>query len=109
MQCEAACDNTMEPASSWGITDHAYTQVTALIKGELKEVRRAIIRSVTPQDRSRHTKALNISASKRSQRIDANCRSNGSLGSRNSGERCNTGRRRHKYYDLEKHVHACAE
>jgi HlyD family secretion protein len=40
-------DNTMEPIKlELGITDHAYTEVTALIKGELKEGDALIIRSV---------------------------------------------------------------
>src|ERR1700720_1450846 len=43
-------DNTMEPVKvSLGITDHAYTQVTALIKGDLKEGDALIIRSVMPK------------------------------------------------------------
>jgi HlyD family secretion protein len=43
-------DNTMEPVKvSLGITDHAYTQVTALIKGELKDGDALIIRSVMPK------------------------------------------------------------
>ncbi len=43
-------DNTMEPVKiSLGITDHAYTQVKALIKGELKEGEALIIRSVMPK------------------------------------------------------------
>ena len=40
-------DNTMEPVKvSLGITDHAYTEVRALVKGELKEGDELIIRSV---------------------------------------------------------------
>jgi len=40
-------DNTMEPVKvSLGITDHAYTEVRALVKGELKEGDEVIIRSV---------------------------------------------------------------
>jgi HlyD family secretion protein len=43
-------DNTMEPIKvSLGITDHSYTEVTALIKGELKEGDELIIRSVMPK------------------------------------------------------------
>jgi len=43
-------DNTIEPVKvSLGITDHSYTQVTALIKGELKEGDELIIRSVVPK------------------------------------------------------------
>src|ERR1700682_3457809 len=43
-------DNTLEPVKvSLGITDHAYTEVTALIKGELKEGDALIIRSVMPK------------------------------------------------------------
>jgi len=43
-------DNTMEPVKiSLGITDHAYTQVTELIKGELKDGEALIIRSVVPK------------------------------------------------------------
>jgi HlyD family secretion protein len=41
-------DNSMEPVKvSLGITDHAYTEVGALLKGELKEGEDVIIRSVT--------------------------------------------------------------
>ena len=40
-------DNTMEPVKvSLGITDHAFTEVTAVLKGELKEREDLIIRSV---------------------------------------------------------------
>jgi HlyD family secretion protein len=43
-------DNTMEPVKiSLGITDHAYTQVASVIKGELKEGDGLIIRSVVPK------------------------------------------------------------
>jgi len=43
-------DNTMEPVKvSLGITDHSYTEVTTLIKGELKEGDELIIRSVMPK------------------------------------------------------------
>lgn len=43
-------DNTMEPVKvSLGITDHSYTQVTSLLKGELKEGDAVIIRSVMPK------------------------------------------------------------
>jgi HlyD family secretion protein len=41
-------DNSMEPVKvSLGITDHAYTEATAILKGELKEGDDVIIRSVT--------------------------------------------------------------
>ena len=41
-------DNTMEPVRvSLGITDHAYTEVSAILKGELKEGDDLVIRSVT--------------------------------------------------------------
>src|SRR5215469_11882498 len=41
-------DNTMEPVKvSLGITDHAYTEVANLLKGELKPGDNVIIRSVT--------------------------------------------------------------
>ncbi len=40
-------DNTMEPVKvSLGITDHAFSEVTAVLKGELKEGDNLIIRSV---------------------------------------------------------------
>ena len=43
-------DNTMEPVKvSLGITDHAYTEVSAVLKGELKESDDVIIRSVAPK------------------------------------------------------------
>jgi HlyD family secretion protein len=42
--------NTMEPVKvSLGITDHSYTEVTAVLKGALKEGDEVIIRSVVPQ------------------------------------------------------------
>jgi HlyD family secretion protein len=41
-------DNTIEPVKvSLGITDHAYTEVTALLNGELKQGDDVIIRSIT--------------------------------------------------------------
>jgi HlyD family secretion protein len=41
-------DNSMEPVKvSLGITDHAYTEANAILKGELKEGDDVIIRSVT--------------------------------------------------------------
>jgi HlyD family secretion protein len=43
-------DNTMEPVRvSLGITDHAYTEVGSVLKGELKEGDEVIIRSVAPK------------------------------------------------------------
>src|SRR6266403_1764082 len=46
-------DNTMEPIKiSLGITDHAYTQVAAVIKGELKEGDALIIRSAMPKSQA---------------------------------------------------------
>jgi HlyD family secretion protein len=40
-------DNTMEPVKvSLGITDHAFTEITAVLKGELKEGDDLVIRSV---------------------------------------------------------------
>src|SRR5216110_774995 len=43
-------DNTMEPVKvSLGITDHAYTEVTSVLRGELKEAEEVIIRSVAPK------------------------------------------------------------
>jgi len=46
-------DNTMEPVKiSLGITDHAYTQVASVIKGELKEGDSLIIRSVLPKNQA---------------------------------------------------------
>jgi HlyD family secretion protein len=46
-------DNTMEPVKiSLGITDHAYTQVGAVVKGELKEGDALIIRSVVPKSQA---------------------------------------------------------
>jgi hypothetical protein len=40
----------MEPVKvSLGITDHAYTQVTALMKGELEDGEALVIRSVMPK------------------------------------------------------------
>ena len=46
-------DNTMEPVKvSLGITDHAYTEVTAVLRGELKEGDDLVIRSVVPKGQS---------------------------------------------------------
>src|SRR5271169_5115986 len=46
-------DNTMEPVKvSLGITDHAYTEVGAVLKGELKEGDDVIIRSVAPKTKA---------------------------------------------------------
>jgi HlyD family secretion protein len=46
-------DNTMEPVKiSLGITDHAYTQVASVIKGDLKEGEALIIRSVMPKSQA---------------------------------------------------------
>jgi HlyD family secretion protein len=43
-------DNTMEPVKvSLGITDHSYTEIAALLKGELKEGDEVIVRSVVPK------------------------------------------------------------
>jgi len=43
-------DKTMEPVKvSLGITDHAYTEVSSVLKGELKESDDVIIRSVVPK------------------------------------------------------------
>jgi HlyD family secretion protein len=43
-------DNSMEPIKvSLGITDHSYTEVTAVLKGGLKEGDELIIRSVVPK------------------------------------------------------------
>ena len=43
-------DNSMEPVKvSLGITDHAFTQVTAVLKGELKDGDEVIIRSIMPK------------------------------------------------------------
>jgi HlyD family secretion protein len=46
-------DNTMEPVKvSLGITDHAFTEVSALLKGDLKEGDAVIIRTVTPKNQA---------------------------------------------------------
>jgi hypothetical protein len=43
-------DKTLEPVKvSIGITDHAYTEVGAVLKGELKPGDEVVIRSVTPK------------------------------------------------------------
>ena len=43
-------DKTMEPVKvSLGITDHAYTEVTAVLSGDLQETDEVIIRSVAPK------------------------------------------------------------
>jgi HlyD family secretion protein len=46
-------DQSMEPVKvSLGITDHAYTEVSAILKGDLKEGDEVIIRSVTPKNQA---------------------------------------------------------
>ena len=46
-------DHTLEPVRiALGITDHAYTQVTAVLKGNLKEGDELIIRSLLPKGQS---------------------------------------------------------
>jgi HlyD family secretion protein len=46
-------DNTMEPVKvSLGITDHAYTELSTVLKGELKQGDDVIIRSVSPKTQS---------------------------------------------------------
>jgi HlyD family secretion protein len=46
-------DHTMEPVKvSLGITDHAYTEVSAVLRGELKQGDDVIIRSVMPKNQS---------------------------------------------------------
>src|SRR5229473_5904543 len=46
-------DNTLEPVKvSLGITDHAYTEVTAVLKGELKQGNDLIIRSVSAKSQA---------------------------------------------------------
>ena len=43
-------DNTLEPVKvAIGITDHAYTEVAAVLKGELKPGEEVVIRSVAPK------------------------------------------------------------
>jgi HlyD family secretion protein len=43
-------DKTMEPVKvSLGITDHAYTEITSVLNGDLKEGDNVVIRSVTPK------------------------------------------------------------
>jgi len=46
-------DNSMEPVKiSLGITDHAYTQVVAVLKGQLKEGDEVVIRSIVSKNQS---------------------------------------------------------
>jgi HlyD family secretion protein len=46
-------DNSLEPVKiSLGITDHAYTQVSGVLRGELKEGDELIIRSVLPKNQT---------------------------------------------------------
>ena len=46
-------DNTLEPVKvSIGITDHAYTEVKALLKGNVREGDEVIIRSVAPKSQT---------------------------------------------------------
>ena len=44
-------DNSMEPVKvSLGITDHGYTQITGVLKGQLNEGDELIIRSTVPKN-----------------------------------------------------------
>jgi HlyD family secretion protein len=44
-------DNTMEPVKvSLGITDHAFTEILAIIKGDLKDGDAVVIRSIVPKN-----------------------------------------------------------
>jgi hypothetical protein len=46
-------DKTLEPVKvSLGITDHSYTQLNAVLKGELKEGDELVIRSVVPKNQT---------------------------------------------------------
>ena len=46
-------DNTMEPVKvALGITDHAYTEVTSVLHGDLKEGDELVVRSVMPKSSS---------------------------------------------------------
>jgi hypothetical protein len=46
-------DNSLEPVKvSLGITDHSYTQISAVLKGELKEGEELVIRSVVPKNQT---------------------------------------------------------
>jgi HlyD family secretion protein len=46
-------DNTMEPVKvSLGITDHAFTEVLTVLKGELKDGDAVVIRSVVPKNQT---------------------------------------------------------
>jgi hypothetical protein len=50
-------DNTLEPIKvSIGITDHAYTEVGAVLKGELKPGDEVVIRSIAPKTAAPSTK-----------------------------------------------------
>jgi HlyD family secretion protein len=50
-------DNTLEPVKvSIGITDHAYTEVGAVLKGELKPGDEVVIRSIAPKTAAPSTK-----------------------------------------------------
>jgi HlyD family secretion protein len=49
-------DNTMEPVKiALGITDHAYTEVTSVLQGELKPGEDLVIRSVVPKSQAPST------------------------------------------------------
>jgi HlyD family secretion protein len=46
-------DNTLEPVKvSLGITDHAFTEITAVLKGQLKDGDALVIRSVVPKNQA---------------------------------------------------------
>ena len=46
-------DNSLVPVKvSLGITDHAFTEVLAVLKGELKENDAVVIRSVVPKNQT---------------------------------------------------------
>ena len=46
-------NNTLEPVKvSLGITDHAFTEVVAVLKGQLKDGDALVIRSVVPKNQT---------------------------------------------------------
>jgi HlyD family secretion protein len=52
-------DNSMEPIKiSLGITDHSYTEVTGVLKGELKDGDELIIRTVVPKSSAPGAQAI---------------------------------------------------
>ena len=101
-------DKTMEPVKvSLGITDHAYTEVTAVLKGDLKEGDDVIIRSVTSKPQTLGPCGVTESADLKIPWNRYPCQPTRRLTGRLAGSAVIRVEDAHKYYELgETRVHA---